>query len=127
MERRFSDEIPGLLQHADLAISRAGAGSLSELAVCGTPSVLVPFPQAADQHQEANAACAASLGAAVIVHQQEPDQPVLLNTVQRLLAARLGQPTAAPDPLAQMREGMQALAERDAERQLAALLQTLVN
>ncbi|MCB4394025.1 undecaprenyldiphospho-muramoylpentapeptide beta-N-acetylglucosaminyltransferase [Synechococcus sp. HB1133] len=127
MERRFSDEIPGLLQHADLAISRAGAGSLSELAVCGTPSVLVPFPQAADQHQEANAACAASLGAAVIVHQQEPDQPVLLNTVQRLLAARLGQPTAAPDPLAHMREGMQALAERDAERQLAALLQTLVD
>ena len=60
VERRFSDEIPGLLQHADLAISRAGAGSLSELSVCRTPSLLVPFPQAADRHQEANAACAAA-------------------------------------------------------------------
>ncbi|GIR24077.1 MAG: hypothetical protein CM15mP38_2600 [Synechococcus sp.] len=119
VERRFSDEMPGLLQHADLAISRAGAGSISELAVCGTPAVLVPFPQAADQHQEANAACAASLGAAVIVHQHEPDQPVLLNTVQRLLAVRLGHADSAADPLAQMREGMAALAERDAERQLA--------
>ena len=88
--------------------------------------MLVPFPQAADQHQEANAACAASLGAAVIVHQHEPDQPTLLNTLQRLLAVRLEQPDSAADPLAQMREGMQALAERDAERQLAALLQTLV-
>ncbi len=127
LERRFSDEIPGLLQHADLAISRAGAGSLSELAVCGTPSVLVPFPQAADRHQEANAACAASLGAAVIVHQHDPDQPALFNTVQRLLATRLGQAAAGADPLAQMREGMQTLAERDAERQLAALLQTLVD
>ena len=126
MERRFSDEIPGLLQHADLAISRAGAGSLSELAVCGTPAVLVPFPQAADQHQEANATCAASLGAAVIVHQNEPDQPTLLTTVQRLLAVRFGQSDSAADPLAQMRDGMQALAERDAERQLATLLQTLV-
>ena len=126
VERRFSDEIPGLLQHADLAISRAGAGSLSELAVCNTPAVLVPFPQAADQHQEANAACAASLGAAVIVHQHEPDRPTLLNTVQRLLAVRLGQSDSAADPLAQMREGMTALAERDAEQQLAALLQTLV-
>jgi UDP-N-acetylglucosamine--N-acetylmuramyl-(pentapeptide) pyrophosphoryl-undecaprenol N-acetylglucosamine transferase len=87
---------------------------------------LVPFPQAADQHQEANAACAASFGAAVIVHQHDPDQPALLNTVERLLAARRGQARAAADPLAQMREGMQALAERDAERQLAALLQTLV-
>ena len=125
-ERRFSDQIPGLLQHADLAISRAGAGSLSELAISGTPALLVPFPQAADQHQEANAACAASFGAAVIVHQHEPNQPVLLDTVERLLATRLGQAKAAPDPLAQMREGMQALAERDAERQLAALLQTLV-
>ena len=126
MECRFSDEIPGLLQHADLAISRAGAGSLIELAVCGTPAVLVPFPQAADQHQEANAACAASLRAAVIVHQHEPDQPTLLNTVQRLLAVRFGQSDSAADPLAQMREGMAALAERDAEKQLAALLQTLV-
>jgi UDP-N-acetylglucosamine--N-acetylmuramyl-(pentapeptide) pyrophosphoryl-undecaprenol N-acetylglucosamine transferase len=126
VERRFSDEIPGLLQHADLAISRAGAGSLSELAVCGTPAVLVPFPQAADQHQEANAACATSFGAAVIVHQHEPNQPVLLNTVERLLATRLGQAKAATDPLAQMHAGMEALAERDAERQLAALLQTLV-
>ena len=125
-ERCFSDEIPGLLQHADLAISRAGAGSLSELAVCGTPAVLVPFPQAADQHQEANAACAASLGAAVIVHQHEPEQPVLFNTMQRLLAARLGDASTANDPLTQMREGMAALAERDAERQLAGLLQGLV-
>ena len=129
VERRFSDEIPGLLQHADLAISRAGAGSISELAVCGTPSVLVPFPQAADRHQEANAACAASLGAAVIVHQHDPDQPMLLDTIQRLLGARLGQTMAtdASDPLILMREGMHALAERDAERQLAALLQTLLD
>jgi len=123
VERRFSDEIPGLLQHADLAISRAGAGSLSELAVCGTPAVLVPFPHAADQHQDGNATCAASLGAAVIVHQHEPDQPMLLNTVQRLLTVRRGESASAPDPLAQMREGMQALAERDAELQLAGLLQ----
>ena len=51
VERAFSDEMPGLLQHADLAISRSGAGSLSELAVCATPALLVPFPQAADDHQ----------------------------------------------------------------------------
>ena len=62
----------------------------------GLPAVLVPFPQAADQHQEANAACAASLGAAVIVHQHEPDQPVLLNTVQRLLAVSLDSPIQHP-------------------------------
>ena len=63
----------------------------------------------------------------MIVHQHDPDHPALLNTVQRLLATRLGQVAAGADPLDQMREGMQTLAERDAERQLAALLQTLVD
>ena len=124
-ERRFSDDIPGLLQHADLAISRAGAGSLSELAVCGTPSVLVPFPQAADRHQDANAACAASFGAAVIVHQHDPEDPVLATTIQRLLGTRLGQPDADAQLLLQMQQGMAELAERDANQQLAGLLQQL--
>jgi UDP-N-acetylglucosamine--N-acetylmuramyl-(pentapeptide) pyrophosphoryl-undecaprenol N-acetylglucosamine transferase len=125
-ERRFSDDIPGLLQHADLAISRAGAGSLSELAVCGTPTILVPFPQAADQHQDANAACAAELGGAVIVHQHAPGHPALGNSIKRLLGARLGDADAQPKLLEQMRSGMNELAERDADAQLAQLLANVV-
>ena len=127
VEKRFSDEIPGLLQHADLAISRAGAGSISELAVCGTPTVLVPFPQAADRHQDANAACAAEYGGAVIVHQHAPEHPALARTLDQLLAERLGRKNAEqPELLEAMREGMMQLAERDADAQLATLLQSLV-
>ena len=62
----------------------------------------------------------------MIVHQHEPEQPVLLTTVQRLLASRLGHASTTNDPLTQMREGMAALAERDAEQQLAGVLQGLV-
>ena len=127
VERPFSDDIPGLLQHADLAISRAGAGSLSELAVSGTPSVLVPFPQAADQHQDANAACAATLGAAVIVHQHDPNHPALRDTLWRLLGTRLGSSEATENPLPGMKQAMQKLAVRDADQQLAMVLQTLVS
>jgi len=87
--------------------------------------VLVPFPQAADRHQDANAACAASFGAAVIVHQHDPEHPVLATTVQRLLGARLGQPDADAQLLPQMQQGMADLAERDADQQLAGLLQQL--
>ena len=122
-ERPFSNDIPGLLQQADLAISRAGAGSLSELAVCGTPTILVPFPQAADQHQEANAACAAALGGAVIVHQHAPEAPTLRNTIQRLLGNQLGQGQADPSLLAAMQRGMAQLAVRDADQRLRLLLQ----
>lgn len=96
VERPFSDDIPGLLQHADLAISRSGAGALSELAVCRTPAILVPYPAAADRHQDVNAAAAAELGAAVIVWQHPAGEPVLERTLWRLLGPRLrGQRRAA--------------------------------
>ena len=77
------------------------------------------------RHQEANAACAASFGAAVIVHQHDPEQPALTNTIQRLLGARLGLSDANPQLLNQMKKGMEHLAERDADLQLASLLQRL--
>ncbi len=126
VERPFSDEVAGLLQHADLAVSRSGAGALSELAVCGTPAVLVPYPAAADRHQDANASAAASLAAGVIVEQHAPDSPVLERTLWRLLGPRLRQGAAAADPLTPMRVGMQHLAVRDADRQVAQLITGLV-
>ena len=125
VERPFSDELAGLLQHADLAISRAGAGSLSELAVCGTPTILVPFPQAADRHQDANAIAAAELGAAVIVWQHPPGEAALSRAVWRLLGPRLRGVAAVADPLLQLAAGMHKLAVRDAEQRLARLIEAL--
>jgi UDP-N-acetylglucosamine--N-acetylmuramyl-(pentapeptide) pyrophosphoryl-undecaprenol N-acetylglucosamine transferase len=122
VERPFSDELPGLLQHVDLAISRAGAGSLCELAVSGTPTILVPFPQAADRHQDANAAAAAAVGAAVIVWQHEPGDNALERAVWRLLGPRLRGCNGSADPLFTLRRGMETLAVRDADRLLAELL-----
>ena len=126
VERPFSDELPGLLQHVDLAISRAGAGSLSELAVSGTPTILVPFPQAADHHQEANAAAAAAVGAAVIVWQHAPAEPPLEQAVWRLLGPRLRGCAGSVDPLLTLRAGMERLAVREADQRLADLLVALV-
>ncbi len=124
-ERPFSEEMAGLLQHADLVISRAGAGSLSELAVCGSPSILVPFPQAADQHQDANAGAAAALGAAVIVWQHPPEHPALEQAIWRLLGPRLRGSGASVDPLNKLQAGMERLAVRDADQLLAGLLMAL--
>ncbi|MEB3262120.1 MAG: UDP-N-acetylglucosamine--N-acetylmuramyl-(pentapeptide) pyrophosphoryl-undecaprenol N-acetylglucosamine transferase, partial [Cyanobacteriota bacterium] len=127
VERPFTDveAMAGLLQNADLAISRSGAGSLSELAVCGTPAILVPYPAAADRHQDANAAAAAALGAAVIVHQHNPSDPTLGRMIWRLLGPRLRGADATADPLAFMADGMDRLAVRDAEQQLADQLVAL--
>jgi len=51
----FSDRIGLLMSAADLVLSRAGAGTISELVQCETPAILIPYPFAADNHQQANA------------------------------------------------------------------------
>lgn len=51
----FSDRIGVLMSAADLVLSRAGAGTISELVECETPAILIPYPFAADNHQQANA------------------------------------------------------------------------
>jgi UDP-N-acetylglucosamine--N-acetylmuramyl-(pentapeptide) pyrophosphoryl-undecaprenol N-acetylglucosamine transferase len=52
----FTDRVGMLLSAADLVLGRAGAGTLAELVRCETPAILIPYPHAADNHQQANAA-----------------------------------------------------------------------
>ena len=119
----FSNAIPALLQNAELVVSRAGAGALSELAVSNTPAILVPYPLAKDQHQDFNAAFAAELGAAVIVHQHEPEKNTLREILSRLLMYRLSGKGFDSDPLLKMKEGMKKLAVIGPEKTLVEILQ----
>lgn len=61
----FFKEIPFVLAKADLVVARAGATSLAELTVMGKPMILVPYPYAADNHQEINADWLVEGGAAI--------------------------------------------------------------
>ena len=124
VERPFTDEVAGLLQHGDLAISRAGAGSISELAASHCPAVLVPYPHASDQHQEANAGAVAALGAAVIVHENPAGEP-LHRAVWRLLEPCLQGVAPALDPLVAMAAAMERLARNNAAADVAKLLESL--
>ncbi|MCH8473668.1 MAG: UDP-N-acetylglucosamine--N-acetylmuramyl-(pentapeptide) pyrophosphoryl-undecaprenol N-acetylglucosamine transferase [Opitutales bacterium] len=65
----FSDQMPEILNAADLVVSRAGAGTIAELVHCQTPSILVPYPYAADNHQLANARYVEQQGGAILVEQ----------------------------------------------------------
>lgn len=65
----FSDRMGELLSAADLVLSRAGAGTLAELVQCETPAILVPFPQAADNHQWANARYFEQQGGGLVIDQ----------------------------------------------------------
>jgi UDP-N-acetylglucosamine--N-acetylmuramyl-(pentapeptide) pyrophosphoryl-undecaprenol N-acetylglucosamine transferase len=67
----YITDMPSALASADFAISRAGAMSLAELCAWGVPSILVPLPTAAANHQYHNAVALAEAGAAVMVEEKE--------------------------------------------------------
>jgi len=69
----FFDDMPRRIAASHLVICRAGASTVSELAVIGRPSILVPYPFALDHDQAANAAELAEKGGASIVPQSELD------------------------------------------------------
>jgi UDP-N-acetylglucosamine--N-acetylmuramyl-(pentapeptide) pyrophosphoryl-undecaprenol N-acetylglucosamine transferase len=86
----FFADLPARIAASHLVVARAGASTVSELAVIGRPSILVPFPHALDQDQAANAAALAASGAATVVPQTEftPER------LARLLRTALANPAA---------------------------------
>jgi UDP-N-acetylglucosamine--N-acetylmuramyl-(pentapeptide) pyrophosphoryl-undecaprenol N-acetylglucosamine transferase len=83
--RPFLTEMELALGAANVAVSRAGASSLAELAAIRLPSVLVPFPTAADNHQFHNARAFVETGAALMVEQKSTTGETLASLVLRLL------------------------------------------
>ena len=81
----FVEDMAALYHWADLAICRAGALTVSEVAVTGTPSVLVPLPQAIDNHQMINAEALMSAGGASIVPQSELENDAIPEILTRIL------------------------------------------
>ncbi len=67
----FSDNMGDVISAADLVVSRAGAGSIAEIIRCRAPSILVPYPYAADDHQHANALMHERHGAGMLLKQED--------------------------------------------------------
>ena len=69
---------------ADLALARSGAASLAELAFYGLPSILIPFPYAADDHQTRNAEIVVAAGAAILLKESELSGDLLTRSITAL-------------------------------------------
>jgi len=70
----FVDNMAEVLSCADLVVSRAGAGSIAEFSRCHIPSILVPYPFAADNHQEENANFFEKQGGGIVLKEKNLDQ-----------------------------------------------------
>ena len=102
---------------ADLALSRAGAGTVAELVAAGLPAVLVPFPHATGGHQEKNARALAQAGAVTVVPQSGTFADEAVGFAIELLDDE--------GELAVMKEAARAAARPDGAKGIAKLLQEL--
>ena len=110
----FYDNMAGLLQRANLAISRAGAGTLTELAITGTPTILIPYPYAAEDHQTFNAKVFVEAGAAEMFPQSQLNPQTLQERVSQWLNN--------PETLSEMAERANNFAIADSAVRLANLV-----
>ncbi len=105
----FVENVADEIRAADLVIARAGAVTVAEICAIGRPSILIPFPHAADDHQAKNAIALADLGGTLAIRQEAADDVRIGSEIVRILsddsfrtqmaeaARRHGKPNAASD------------------------------
>jgi UDP-N-acetylglucosamine--N-acetylmuramyl-(pentapeptide) pyrophosphoryl-undecaprenol N-acetylglucosamine transferase len=115
----FHHRMEEVYSAADFAVARSGAASLAELAFYGLPSILIPFPYAADDHQTRNAEIFAKAGAAVLLKESDLSSDLLARTIREL----------ARDParIQRMSENCLRLAPRDAAQRVATVMEKYTN
>ena len=114
LEMPFYDKMGALLQRANLAISRSGAGSLTELAITKTPSILIPYPFAAEDHQFFNGQEFVNVEASLMFRQEYLTPELLAENVLNLLNN--------PEELMKMSKQAETLADRNSAKIIATII-----
>jgi len=99
---------------SDLAVSRAGAMTIAEVTACGLPSVLIPLPTAAENHQEHNARSLADAGAAVMIRERDLTPEALKREITDIMTVK--------DRLSEMAEHARSFGRYDAAHTIAEVI-----
>ena len=116
--KSFFDNMPELYEKASLVVSRSGASSVYEIAAAGVPSILIPLPTAADNHQYFNAVEFVENGGGIILEQKD------FST--KILAKHLSEIIANPNSLIKMSENVKKKAIVDAAKRLADAVEKFI-
>jgi UDP-N-acetylglucosamine--N-acetylmuramyl-(pentapeptide) pyrophosphoryl-undecaprenol N-acetylglucosamine transferase len=109
----FIDEMPRAFAEADLIICRSGASTVAEITAAAKPSIFVPLPTAADDHQTKNAQALVNAGAARLMPQASLNAELLTSTIRELFAET--------DELAKMAQAARLLSHPNAAAEIAAM------
>jgi UDP-N-acetylglucosamine--N-acetylmuramyl-(pentapeptide) pyrophosphoryl-undecaprenol N-acetylglucosamine transferase len=114
MLRGYFEDLAVPLACADFAVSRAGSMSISELAASIVPSILVPYPHAAADHQRNNARCMVEAGASLYIENEDCTGENLIEAIKTLIEN--------DDKLDYMRLACKKIAKKDATRNIVGLV-----
>jgi len=114
----YLHNMPYALAASDLIISRCGAMTLSEVTALGKPSVLIPYPFAADNHQEYNARALEKKGAAALILEKDLTETNLKDMVMKLLNDK--------QQLREMAENSRKLGVRNASEKIGDIISKLI-
>jgi UDP-N-acetylglucosamine--N-acetylmuramyl-(pentapeptide) pyrophosphoryl-undecaprenol N-acetylglucosamine transferase len=106
----FFEEMATYYQISDLVISRSGASTIAELAVCGKAAILIPYPYAAHRHQSINAQKLVDRGAARMIEDEALSGPLLAQTILHLYTH--------PEERARMEEAIQQVGRPRAAQEI---------
>ena len=84
----YIDDMPKYLSACDLAVTRSGALTVSEIAACGRASVMIPSPYVTNNHQYFNAKVLADKGGAVVIEEKDLKEGQISEIIQRLIDDR---------------------------------------
>lgn len=111
-------DMPFWMAAADLVIARSGAMTLTELAVLGKPSVLIPSPNVTENHQYFNAKAYADVGAAVLIEESVLTGELLYQTLCELVFDQ--------EKLSRMQKAARSLAHPEATKQICEAIESLI-
>jgi UDP-N-acetylglucosamine--N-acetylmuramyl-(pentapeptide) pyrophosphoryl-undecaprenol N-acetylglucosamine transferase len=109
----FCDDMAAAYAACDASICRAGASSMTELSYVGMPSILVPYPYAADDHQTVNAQVFQKAGAAILRQESELDTSTLVDDLTQIFQEDIHQ---------SMSQNCESLAVKDAANQICQVI-----
>lgn len=110
----YESDMPVLLSASEIAVCRSGASTVSELAVAGVPSILIPLPHAPRDHQRANTRELAEVGAAIVASDADLSGQYLAELLEPLVTERSERETMA--------KAAMSVARPDAALEVANLL-----
>jgi len=89
VQKKFTNQVASLMQNCDIVISRSGSGTINELIHTGKPSILIPYPNSKNNHQEKNAMILSSIGGSILINQKNISKEYLEKTLKQIFKTTL--------------------------------------